>query len=76
MHRSEIRKLETKIEERGYTLIPLEVYINSRGIVKIKLGLAKGKRKYEKKAYLLQKQQEREKERELREYIKRKRQVF
>lgn len=49
MTKTEIRKLTGKIQERGYTLIPLSVYLSDRGIVKVELGLAKGKRKFEKR---------------------------
>jgi len=72
MHKRQIIRLKSKTEERGLTLIPLEVYITERGLVKIKLGLAKGRKKYQKKQYLIQKQKEREKERELKEYLKKK----
>ncbi len=49
MHKKEIRRLAGKLAQRGLTLIPLEVYINDRGLVKIKLGLARGKKKYDKR---------------------------
>lgn len=45
----EIKRLKGKIQERGYTLVPLKVYVSNRGIVKIELGLAKGKKKFEKR---------------------------
>ncbi len=73
MHKRQILKLKAKTDEKGLTLIPLEVYINGRGLVKIKIGLAKGRKEYQKKRYLLAKQQDRDKERELREYYKGKR---
>ena len=71
MHKREILKLKSKTEERGFTLVPLEIYINDRGIVKIKLALARGRRTYQKKQYLIERQKEREKERELKEYLRR-----
>ncbi len=71
MHKREIIRLKSKTEERGLTLVPLEVYINDRGIVKVKLGLARGRKTYQKKQYLIERQKEREKEKELREYLKR-----
>ncbi len=49
MHKKEIRRLAGKLAQRGLTLIPLEVYLNDRGLVKIKLGLARGKKKYDKR---------------------------
>ena len=71
LHRREIMKLKSRTEERGLTIVPLEIYFK-RGLVKIKIALAKGRREYQKKRYLLQKQQERDKERELKEYFKKK----
>ncbi len=70
LHKREILKLRSRTEERGLTIIPLEVYF-SRGLVKVKIALARGRKKYQKKQYLIEKQKEREKERELREYLKR-----
>ncbi len=49
MHKKEIRRLAGKLAQKGLTLIPLEVYINDRGLVKVKLGLARGKKKYDKR---------------------------
>jgi SsrA-binding protein len=48
LRRSEIRKLAVKLVERGFTLVPLELYFR-RGRVKVELGLAKGKRQYDKR---------------------------
>ena len=70
LHKREILKLKSRTEERGLTIVPLELSFK-RGIVKVKIALAKGRREYQKKQYILQKQQERDKERELREYLKR-----
>jgi len=49
MHKKEIKRLAGKLTQKGLTLIPLEVYINDRGFVKVKLGLARGKKKYDKR---------------------------
>ena len=49
LHGREIRKLTVKLVERGFTLVPLQLYFR-RGRVKIELGLAKGKRQYDKRA--------------------------
>jgi len=43
MHRQEIKKMEGRVQEKGLTLIPLEVFFNKKGIVKVSLALAKGK---------------------------------
>jgi SsrA-binding protein len=63
LKKTEIRKLSVKVLERGYTLIPLKVYISDRGIVKAELGLARGKRKFEKRAAIKEREIKRELER-------------
>jgi SsrA-binding protein len=49
MHKSEINKLYAKVRERGLTVVPLEIYIGSKGKIKLLIGLAKGKKTYDKK---------------------------
>ena len=49
LHKYEIRKLEGKIKERGYTIVPVEVYF-TKGRVKLMIALAKGKKLYDKRA--------------------------
>ncbi len=51
LHRNEIRKLTTKLQERGFTLVPLRIYF-TRGKAKVELGLAKGKTTYDKRRKL------------------------
>jgi SsrA-binding protein len=51
LHRREIIRLGTKVRERGYTLVPLRLYFN-RGFAKIELGLAKGRKTYDKRRKL------------------------
>ena len=63
MHRREILRLRTKLVERGFTLIPLQLYFK-RGKVKVELGLAKGKRQYDKRATVRQRDLTREMESE------------
>jgi len=60
MHRYEINRLERKIVEKGYTLIPLSLFINENGLAKIILALAKGKRAYEKRDKIKARDAERE----------------
>jgi len=43
LHRQEIKKLQGRVQEKGFTLVPLEVFFNKSGIAKVNLGLAKGK---------------------------------
>jgi SsrA-binding protein len=49
MNRAEIRKLTGKVKEKGLTLLALKLYFNPRGIVKVELGLAKGKKLHDKR---------------------------
>ena len=48
LHRREIRRLTVKVQERGLTLLPLRIYFK-RGLAKVELGLARGKRQYDKR---------------------------
>ena len=66
VHKDEIRRLKRRVDERGFTLIPLEVYFKG-GIVKVQLGLGKGKREYDKRQAIKQRDQKREADREARE---------
>lgn len=54
LHKDEIKRLERKVRERGYTLIPLAVYLKG-GRVKLKIGLCKGKKLYDKRAVIKEK---------------------
>ena len=63
LHKDEIRKLQGKITEKGYTLVPLKVYF-SKSLVKVEIALAKGKKLYDKRDTIAKKDQRREAERE------------
>lgn len=63
LHKSEIRKLRGKIAEKGYTLVPLKVYFKN-SLVKVEIGLARGKKLYDKRQDIARKDQRREAERE------------
>lgn len=63
LHKYEINKLVGKIKEKGYTLVPLQVYFKE-GKVKLEIGLAKGKKLYDKRDDIAKKDQRRETERE------------
>ena len=63
LHKSEIRKMKGRIAEKGYTLVPLKVYFN-RSLVKVEIGLAKGKKLYDKRQDIAKKDQRREAERD------------
>ena len=64
LHQREIKKLTNKVREKGFALIPIKIYFIRTGKVKIELGLARGKKKYDKRADLKKKQSDREIERE------------
>ena len=63
LHRYEIRKLQEKVKEKGYTLVPLQVYFKN-GMVKVEVGLARGKKLYDKREDIAKKDMRRETERE------------
>lgn len=59
-HRREIRRLHDKTLAKGMTLVPLEMYFNERGLLKVKIGLASGKADYDKRQTLRKKTSDRE----------------
>lgn len=63
LHRGEINKIEGKLKEKGLTLVPLKVYFKN-SLVKVELGLARGKKLYDKRQDIAKKDQRREAERE------------
>ena len=63
LHKYEINKLLGKIKEKGYTLVPLQVYFKG-GKVKVEIGLARGKKLYDKREAIAKKDQRREAEKE------------
>lgn len=63
MHKYEINKLTGKVAEKGYTLVPLQVYFKE-GKVKVEIGLARGKKLYDKRETIAKKDARRETERE------------
>lgn len=66
LHRKEIEKLTTKVTQRGFSLIPLGLYFNKRGFAKVKLALAKGKRLFDKRRDIKERQLARELKRAIR----------
>ena len=64
----ELNKIETKMKERGYTLIPLRVFISDRGFAKIQIGLGRGKKKFDKRESLQKKDVKRDIDRALKKY--------
>jgi SsrA-binding protein len=66
LHRREIKRLIGKVLEKGLTIVPTKVLINDRGKVKVEVSLAKGKRAYQKREII----KERDREREMRAEMK------
>ena len=66
LHRQEIRKLIGKLHEKGIALIPLKIYFVANGKAKVELALARGKKLYDKRAALKEKESNREMQRNLR----------
>ncbi|MDY2842093.1 MAG: SsrA-binding protein SmpB [Candidatus Borkfalkiaceae bacterium] len=67
LHRTEILKLKEKVEQKGLTLVPLKMYFKN-ALIKIELGLCRGKHTYDKKQSLKEKDLKREKERIMKNY--------
>ena len=66
LNRKELRKLENKLKDKGLTIIPLRVYLNEKGLVKMEIGLAKGKKLYDKRESI----KEKDTAREIKRYLK------
>ncbi|MCI5829360.1 MAG: SsrA-binding protein SmpB [Treponema sp.] len=65
LHREEIKRLQRKVDEKGFTLVPLDFYLK-HGLVKVKLGLCKGKKEFDKRADIKDRDVKRELAREFR----------
>jgi SsrA-binding protein len=67
LHKMEIRRLIGKVREKSLTLVPLKLYFNPRGRAKIELGLAKGKKAYDKRRTIAERDAQRDQQRELKD---------
>lgn len=65
LHKREINRLIGKTKEKGYTLIPLKLYFNDRGKAKIEIGLARGKKTYDKREDIAKRDAEKDMKRAL-----------
>jgi SsrA-binding protein len=63
MHRQEINRLQGKVAEKGYTIVPLSLYLNDRGKIKVELGLARGKLKADRRRDIMEREARRDMER-------------
>ncbi len=70
LKKREIAALDRQVRQKGYTLIPLRVYFNERGYAKVELGLCRGKRQYDKREAIAERDMQREVERARREFEK------
>ena len=60
LEKREIRKIESKLKEKGYTIVPLRIFFNEKSLAKIEIGLAKGKKLHDKRESIKQKDIDRE----------------
>ena len=67
LHKQEIKKIKRKVEEKGITLVPLKLYFKNN-IAKLELGIARGKRKYDKKVTIAERDAKRDAQREQKQY--------
>lgn len=67
MHKAEIRKLKVKIDQKGYTIVPTKLYFK-QGLVKVEIGVAKGKELHDKRRSLEEKQNKREMDRAIKSF--------
>lgn len=66
LQKKELRKLEARIKEKGFTIVPLLIFFNEKGLAKMEIGLGKGKHLYDKRETMRQ----RDTEREMKRYLK------
>jgi SsrA-binding protein len=66
LNKKELRKIEGKMKEKGYTIVPLRIFFSEKGMAKMEIGLGKGKKSYDKRETIKQ----RDVEREMKRYLK------
>jgi SsrA-binding protein len=69
--RKEIQRLERQVQQKGYTLVPLRMYFGPSGYAKVELGLARGKKMFDKRETIAERDAERRTERAMADYNKR-----
>ena len=60
LNKKELQKLEKKMTEKGYTIVPLKIFLSEKGLAKLEIGLGKGKKLYDKRETLKQRDNDRE----------------
>ena len=68
LNKKELEKLLAKVKERGFTIIPLKLFVTDRGFAKIEIALSRGKKVHDKRESIKQKDEKRDLERSLRKY--------
>lgn len=68
LKKRELKRLQAKLKERGYTLVPTMLFLNERGIAKLEIALAQGKKRYDKSRSIKEKDIKREMDKELKKY--------
>ena len=71
LHKAELHRISVKLEQRGFTLVPLRMYFSGRGLAKVELALAQGKRQYDKRATIAERSQKRDLDRDMKKYRRR-----
>ena len=66
LNRRELRKLENKLKDKGYTIIPLRIFLSEKGLFKMEIGLARGKKLYDKRETI----KDRDTQREIKRFLK------
>jgi SsrA-binding protein len=68
LHAREIHRLDQKVKERGFSIVPLQVFLTDKGLIKVEIALVRGKREYEKKQKLKERDIRREMDRDLQRF--------
>ena len=66
LNRRELRKLENKLKDKGYTIVPLRIFLSEKGLFKMEIGLARGKKLYDKRETI----KNRDTQREIKRFLK------
>jgi len=69
LHKKQLRKLKQAVQAKGVTIVPLRLYINDKGLAKMEIALARGRKKYDKRQILRERDIARELDRERKKYI-------
>ena len=68
LHEREIHRLDQKVRERGFSIVPLQLFFSDRGLIKVEIALARGRREYEKKQKLKERDIRREMDRDVQRF--------